>query len=90
MSMPVVAGEEYTLKDTNGDSLVIEGRDDPLTIEFVNAFDTYMLIRAVYEGEHEQAKLAWQECLDKFEALPTRIKAALSPTKGIVLPTRPL
>jgi hypothetical protein len=90
MTMPVVAGEEYTLKDAKGDSLILEGRDDPLTLEFANAFDTYLLIRAVYEAEHEQSKLAWQECLDKYEALPQRIKDTFSPTKGISLPTRPL
>ena len=88
MTMPVVAGEEYTLKDTNGDALVIEGRDDPLTIAFAQAFSNYVGVRAVYPADSPQAMATWQACLDAFEALPKRVTDQFKTELGIVLPPR--
>lgn len=90
MTMPVVAGEEYTLKDTKGEALVIEGRDDPLTIAFAQAFQNYLDVRAVYKAEAPQCAGAWQSCLDTFGALPERVKSHFKSNLGITLPTRSL
>lgn len=91
MTMPVVAGQEYTLKDLKGESLVIEGRDDPLTLAFIDAFRSYLVVRALYTADHEQSKKAWQRCLDTYGELPARIiENPVSPSLGITLPTRPL
>jgi hypothetical protein len=77
MTMPVVAGEEYTLTDDKGDALILEGRDDPKTLAFIAAFDSFVMIQGTYDAEHPLAKLAWRTCLDKFEALPQRVKSML-------------
>lgn len=86
MTMPVIAGEQYTLKDANGESLVIEGRDDPLTVEFIEAFRKYTYLRAIYDADHEQSVRAWHECLDRLETLPARFKES----RPFSLPVRPL
>lgn len=88
MTMPVVAGETYTLKDDKGESLILEGRDDPLTIDFINAYDEWiMVIRAGLAGEPTyiaQAKLD-----AAYEALPRRLKDNMpSRRAGIVVPGR--
>jgi hypothetical protein len=90
MTMPVVAGEEYTLKDTKGEALVIEGRDDPLTIAFAQAFQNYLDVRAVWATDAPQCVGAWQVCMDAFCALPERVTRQFKSNLGITLPTRPL
>jgi hypothetical protein len=90
MTMPVIAGEEYTLKDTKGEALVIEGRDDPLTIAFAQAFQNYLDVRAVWAPDAPQCVGAWQVCMDTFCALPARVTRQFKSNLGITLPTRPL
>lgn len=86
MDMVVIAGEYYTIKDVNGDEAGIEGRDDPLTIEFIKAYDEWrMLVRA---GMTEQVKGARVRMNAAFDDLPNRIKDNLpSRRSGLVIPT---
>lgn len=89
MTMPVIAGEEYTLKDTNGDSLVIEGRDDPRVIEFIAAYDEWVLL--LRTGVVDDPMTLPVRLAATFEALPNRIKDMLPSRRiGIVVPGRSL
>lgn len=86
MSMPVVAGEEYTLKDDRGEALVLEGRDDPLTIAFIHAYDEWAHLLTRYANLEVEVAAKHRLTL-AFEALPNRIKDRLpSRRAGIVVP----
>jgi hypothetical protein len=84
MTMPVVAGEQYTLKDIEGESLVIEGRDDPLTVDFIRAYDEWLMF--THAGMFPQATAASARLRATFEALPNRIKDQLpSRRMGVIV-----
>lgn len=79
MTQPVVAGETYTIVDDNGEALVLEGRDDPLTVEFASAFDSWLTMKgtAGIANDADMIAAAWSRVMEKFEQLPQRIKDQL-------------
>lgn len=87
MTMPIVAGQQYTLTDVNGEAAVLEGRDDPLTLDFISAYDEWQLVqRSGVEAQVQRARVRLEQA---FHALPRRIIDTLpSNRSGIVIPGR--
>lgn len=89
MTQPIEAGQQYTITDTEGQELLLEGRDDPLVIEFLHAFDHFLLVdRTMPEDAHSIHDAAWKTVREKWEALPMRIVNELPSVRagGIVIP----
>lgn len=89
MTLPVTAGEQYTLTDDNGEALVIEARDDPKVIEFLSAFDTYITVRNTIPDESSHIhEAAFSKAIELFEALPKRVQEQMPSQKAgqIIVP----
>ena len=88
MSQVVVAGEEYIIKDDKGGELELVGRDDPVVVEFLHAFDSWMRVRNTLSAENDTTKAAWHVVMEKFGMLPARLVQDFPTVKagGIVVP----
>jgi hypothetical protein len=83
MTMPVVAGEKYGITDDNGETLEIEGRDDPAVLDFVRAFDTWYTVLRQFDDPNELVtRTAWADVLKKFDDLPIRVRIELPSGRG--------
>jgi hypothetical protein len=89
MTQVVEAGTIYVIEDNEGEKLEIEGRDHPLVIEFINAFDHWLLLDKTMPKDAEQVRdAAWAEVIAKWDAMPGHIVKNLPSVRagGIVLP----
>lgn len=87
MSHTCEAGEKLIIRDENGEALEIEGRDDPRTIEFIEAFDGWLLV-ANKNITGVVLDAAYDDMVRKFNNLPARIQNNLPSVKdlGIIVP----
>jgi hypothetical protein len=82
MSHTCEAGEKLIIRDQNGDEIEIEGRDDPRTIEFIESFDSWLLVK----NKHITGVVlgaAFDDMVRKFNALPARIQNNLPSVKDL-------
>jgi hypothetical protein len=78
LSTPITAGEHYVLVDADGAELHLQGRDDPLVVDFLEAFDHYLQLRAPDSGAGEaQQGFAWASLREQFQRLPPRLQNEL-------------
>ena len=87
MSYTCEAGEKLIIKALDGGELEIEGRDDPVVLAFLEAFDVWL---TTSNGNIKGAVLdaAQDDMIRKFNALPARIQNILPSVKnlGIIVP----
>lgn len=82
MKHPVVAGQTLIIKDVNDEEFAVEARDDPLVLEFIDAFDLFRdaqmkgVMGVALEGLARRLEAA-------YERLPSRVVLARRPS-GIV------
>lgn len=90
MTQVVEAGERYVITDNEGKELELVGRDDPLVIEFLHAFDSWFAVRKALGAENETAERAWQVVMEKWQTLPNRLVLDFPTIKagGISVPGR--
>jgi hypothetical protein len=90
MNLVVIAGQYYTITDINGNDTGVEGRDDPLTLAFIHAYDEWHTAMKFLGGMGSPQERSARYRLDQmFEALPKRIKDDLpSRRSGLVIPGR--
>jgi hypothetical protein len=78
MTQTIYAGEHYTIMDTEGRELELEGRLDEATVRFLKAFDAYMLLKVTAGDFADMTKAGWRGVIAAWDNLPKHVRDAIS------------